>query len=198
MKFEAKSRKKIERVLNDIVKPRVVHLNFIRSSRIEDQFGGETIAEEFSALYVFLQYSVAVQRFELIKDIIDFIYFHCCKDNSLDGIVNRIYLFNNINNSIKLSGINQFRRQSCNFAKLEDEILAFEAGENMRIISQFIKNYGENALFIFITDKEGCRLSDDIAKRNRTASKQSLWVRILDEDLDIHKGLPELNRGSLE
>jgi len=81
---------------------------------------------------------------------------------------------------------------------LQDQIMTFEAGENMRIISQFIKTYDENALFIFITDKEGFKLSDDITKRNRLASKQSLWIRILDEGLEIHKGLPELNWGNIE
>lgn|GEM_PF-3366459 len=198
MRFEAKSHREIERALNEIVKPRVVHSDSARSSRLEDQFGGETIAEAFSELYVFLQYPVAVQRFDLAKDIIDFIYFRCCKDGVSDGIVSRTYLFNDNNNSIKLSDINRFRTQSCNFTKLQDQIMTFEAGENMRIISQFIKTYDENALFIFITDKEGFKLSDDITKRNRLASKQSLWIRILDEGLEIHKGLPELNWGNIE
>jgi len=54
-----------------------------------------------------------------------------------------------------------------------------------------------NALFVFITDLEGCELSDEIIKKKRHASKRSLRIQILDESIEIHKGLPNLNRGSI-
>jgi len=58
-------------------------------------------------------------------------------------------------------------------------------------LNRFMDN-SENALTVFITDKIGCKLNDSIKGRNKWIAKQSIWI-IMDEDyIDVKKGVPEI------
>jgi len=48
----------------------------------------------------------------------------------------------------------------------------------------------KNALCVFITDNLGCELSDILKKKNRNISKQSIWILVEGECIEVRKGIP--------
>lgn len=191
--LDSGSRLGLDRLLRRMVNVMTVYSSEAPSRRIEGQFGGETMEEQFSDMAVYLQYSSVVQKREVVDPIIRKIYMICGEINRHHEIVNRIYLFNTVEEQIKLATRNRQTWQALDPDRLSTAIREFQTSKNIRILPR-LDRFEENSLLVFITDWEGCELGEEPLKRLRRAKNQSIWVRIGDESMEIRSGFPEKNQ----
>ncbi|MPM18018.1 hypothetical protein SDC9_64419 [bioreactor metagenome] len=187
-------RLQLRKILTSIVNIRPVYSYDVPSRRLEGQFGGEMMKEGFSEIDVYIQYAPALLNYEFIKDIISRCYYTCKEINAGESLGIRCYLYNDINNGIRLIDRNVFFVQSDEKKeKFSKEIKEFSVGQDIRILNRLSHStdiIGENALCVFITDNLGCELSDNLKKKNRNISKQSIWILAENECIVIRKGIP--------
>lgn len=110
--FNRTARLSIERILRTMVNVMPIYSDEAPSRRIEGQFGGEIMEEQFSEMFVYIQYSSQLAKSEIVKDIIFKFYNGCYSINKGSGLTNRIFLFNDVNNKIKLASRNLMRSQA--------------------------------------------------------------------------------------
>ena len=126
-----KSQQKIQlkKILNSVINIKPVDSYDVPSRRIEGQFGGETMKELFSEINVYIQYSPTLSDYEILKAIISQCYYTCKNLNIGESIRIRCYLFNDINNGIKLFNKNVFLGQNDEEETFLKEIKEFKIGE---------------------------------------------------------------------
>lgn len=149
--------------------------------------------EVFSETNVYIQYYPTLLNYEILKDIINQCYYTCKKINTGEPMRIRCYLFNDINNGIKLINKNGFLRQNDEKETFLKEIREFSVGEDIRTLNRLSYSTNladEKTLYIFITDNLGCELSDILKRKNRSISKQSIWILVESEHIEIRKGIP--------
>jgi len=121
------------------------------------------------------------KKYELLRDIVSRCYYLCKKINAGDSVGFSNYLFNDENNNIKLLDKYLFFRQNGGNETFRKEISEFKIGEDIRVLhklSNYSKVIDENAVLVFITDSKGCELSNELKKKYRRISKQSIWFKI--------------------
>ena len=192
LELDNQSLRSLERLLGKMVTVMCVYSGDAPSRRIEGQFGSEIMEEQFSDMMVYLQYSSIMDKPETYESIIRGIYKGCCKINRHHRMVNRIFLFNSEDGQVHLACRNQVPGQALISEKLSQAIKEFQPSENVRTISH-LNRIQENTLMVFITDSEGCELSEDLMKRYLRASKQAMWVKVGEENMEIQIGFPELS-----
>lgn len=192
--LNSQQRLQLRKILTSIVNIRPVYSYYVPSRRLEGQFGGEMMKEVFSEINIYIQYTPALLNHELLNDIITQCYYTCKEINAGESLGIRCYLFNNIANGIK--PINRYIFFGQSDEKRETflkEINEFSVGEDVRILNRLSSSTNiidENALCVFITDNLGCELSDILKKKNRSISKQSIWILAGSEGIEIRKGIP--------
>lgn len=183
----------LEEILSFMVDIRPVYSNEAISRRIEGQFGAETMKEVFSEINIYLQYTSKVLNYEVLKDIIKQCYSSCKKINAGEPMGISCFLFNNLKSGISLINKNMFLGQSAEKETFLKEISEFSVGSDIRTLNRLAYSTNlidESALYIFITDNLGCELSGILKKNNRSISKQSLWILMEDDHIEVKKGIP--------
>ena len=191
LELDNQSLSSLDRLLGKMVKVMCVYSVDAPSRRIEGQFGSEVMEEQFSDMMVYLQYSSVTDKPETYESIIRGIYKGCCKINRHHRMVNRIYLFNSSDEQIQLACRNQVPGQALISEKLSQAIKEFQPSENVHTISH-LNRIQENTLMVFITDSEGCELSEELKKRYRRATRQAIWVKVGEDSMEIRIGFPEI------
>lgn len=189
--------RELERVLRSIVKVKTCYSYEVFSHRIEGQFGGEIMEQRFSEMNIYLQNSLKVQNYETIKEIVTKCYILSKKINAGDPIKLRNYLFSDVNDGIKLISNDLFLRKDGDKEAFLKEISEFVANDNGRILYRLqntSKSIDENAVFIFITDNKGCELSDALKMKYNKIKKQSVWIKINGDNIEIIQGLPSIEK----
>ena len=189
--------RELERVLRSIVKVKSCYSYEVCSHRIEGQFGGEIMEQRFSEMNIYLQNSPMTQNYETIKEIVTKCYILSKKINAGDPIKLRNFLFNDDNDGIKLISNDLFLRQDGDKEAFLKEISNFDAKDNCRILYRLQNNsklIDENAVLIFITDNKGCELSDALKMKYNKIKKQSVWIKINGDDIEIIQGLPSMEK----
>lgn len=183
----------LRKLINSAVNIKPVYSCETRSGRIEGQFGGEIMKEAFSDINVYIQYTQTVMNYEILKDIISQCYVLCKRINLTVPIGMRCFLFNDINNGIRLINKYAFLRQNDEKETFLKESREFSVVEDIRTLNRLSNSTNfvdENALCIFITDNMGCELSDILKKKNRSIGKQSIWILVESEHIEARKGIP--------
>lgn len=191
--MNSQTRFKLEKILKSVVNIRPVYSNDVQSRRIEGQFGGETMKEVFSEINFYLQYTPPLLNYNVLKDIVNQCHYTCKKINAGEPKRISCYLFNDINNGIRLINKNVFLRQNDEKESFIKEIREFSVGEDIRTLNRLAYSTNvadENSLCIFITDNLGCELSDILKSKNRNISKQSLWILVDGEHIEVKNGIP--------
>ena len=188
------SLRSLDRLLGKMVTVMTVYSSEAPSRRIEGQFGSEVMEEQFSDMAVYLQYSSILDNPEVVENIIRSIYKACCKINRHYQMLNRIFLFNTPDGQIKLACRNRLSGQALDPEALSQAISDFVPSEDVRTINQLYR-VEQNSLLVFITDSSGCQLSEDILKRKRRVARQSIWIKIGEEGMEIRRGFPERTKG---
>jgi hypothetical protein len=192
LELDNQSMRSLERLLRKMVKVMCVYSGDAPSRRIEGQFGSEVMEEQFSDMVVYLQYSSITAKPEAYESIIRGIYKGCCNVNRHYQMLNRVYLFNRSDEQIQLACRNQVPGQAFNAEKLSQAIKEFQPSENVQTLAH-LNRIEENTLMVFITDSEGCELSEALMKRYRRANKQAIWVKAGEDSMEIQMGFPETN-----
>jgi hypothetical protein len=192
--------RQLERIIKSIVNVKVVYSNEVQSRRIEGQFGGEMIRVMFSEIIVYIQYSPKLIQSKVLEDVVDQCKLQCKRANAGLPFASRHYLFNNINDGITLIDKRIFLRKKEDGVTLLKAIEGFEVGEDIRVLNKIFtfSNISNNTLCVFITDDMGCELSDHVKMRYRRIHKQSIWISIDEENVEVKKGIPILNIKSVE
>lgn len=183
----------LRKLINSAVNIKPVYSCEAPSRRIEGQFGGEIMKEAFSEINIYIQYTQAVMIYEILKDIISQCYVLCKHINLTIPIGMRCFLFNDINNGIRLINKYAFLRQKDEKETFLKEVREFRVGEDIRTLNRLSNSTNfvdKNALCIFITDNLGCELSEILKRKNRSISKQSIWILVESEHIDARKGIP--------
>ena len=188
------SLRSLDRLLGKMVTVMTVYSSEAPSRRIEGQFGSEVMEEQFSDMAVYLQYSSILDNPEVIENIIRSIYKACCKINRHYRMLNRILLFNTPEGQIKLACRNRLSGQVLDPKPLAQAISDFVPSEDVRTMNQLYR-VEQNSLLVFITDEAGCQLSEDILKRKLRVARQSIWIKIGEEGMEIRRGFPERTKG---
>lgn len=171
----------LESILRSIVSVRVTYSYEAPSRRIEGQFGGETTEEGFSEINVYLQHSPQLQNFEILKNMISECVYRCKKINRSNDIGYTNFLFNDAENDLKLLNKYLFLRMSDGNEIFQKESANFNASSDVRTINRLTlhrKIIDDNALLVFITDNDGCELSNEMKIKYRRVGKQSIWIKI--------------------
>ncbi len=187
--LDSPSMRNLERMLSRMVKVMVGYSAEAPSRRIEGQFGSDIMEEQFSDMSVYLQCSSILEKAETLESIIRGIYKSCCVINRHYSMPNQIYLFNVLDHQIKLASRNMVSYQAYRMDQLAKAIVEFQPAENVRMLSR-LNRFEENTLLIFITDSQGCELSEELAKRYRRARDQAIWVKVREESMEIRRGFP--------
>lgn len=186
-------RLQLEKIIKSVVNIRPVYSYEVQSRRIKGQFGGETMQEVFSEINFYLQYTPTLLNYDVLKDIINQCNYTCKKINAGEPKKIRCYLFNDINNGIRLMNKNVFLRQNDEKESFLKEIREFSVGEDIRTLNRLAYSTNvadENSLCIFVTDNLGCELSDILKRKNRNIRRQSLWILVNGEHIEVKKGIP--------
>lgn len=191
------SLRSLDRLLGKMVTVMTVYSSEAPSRRIEGQFSSEIMEEQFSDIAVYLQYSSILDNPEVVENVIRSIFKACCKINRHYRMLNRIYLFNRSDEKVQLACRNQVSGQALISDKLSQAIKEFEPSESVRTISH-LNRIQENTLMVFITNSEGCELSEELKKRYRRATRQAIWAKVGEDSMEIQMGFPELEIPSPE
>jgi len=189
--------RELERVLRSIVKVKNCYSYEVCSHRIEGQFGGEIMEQRFSEMNIYLLNAPKTQNYETIKEIVTKSYNLSKKINAGDPIKLRNYLFSDVNDGIKLINNDLLFRQNGDKEAFLKEISEFDAKDNGRILYRLQNNsklIDENAALIFITDNKGCELSDALKMKYNKIKKQSVWIKINGDNIEIIQGLPSIEK----
>lgn len=190
MNFQQKH--KLEKMLNSVVNVLFVHSYDVQSRRIEGQFGGEIIKKGFSEIYIYIQYNQSFIFDEVLKDIVRQCYSACKKISAGMALKLKCYLFTDINEGIVPINYNLFFGQKDDRQAFLNAVGVFQVGGDIRKLNRLSNSsiISENAVCIFITDKLGCELSDNVKMKYKKIAKQSVMILIDGEDIEIEKGLP--------
>lgn len=193
LELDNQSLRSLDRLLRKMVTVMRVYSVDAPSRRIEGQFGSEVMEEQFSDMVIYLQYSSVTAKPEAYESIIRGIYKGCCKVNRHSRMVNRIYLFNSVDDQVHIACRNQVSGQALISEKLSQAIKEFQPSEDVRTISH-LNRIQENTLMVFITDAEGGELSEELMKRYRRATRQAIWVKVGEDSMEIQMGFPEIRK----
>jgi hypothetical protein len=185
---------KLDRTLRAIVKTQVVYSTSAPSRRILGQFGAETVSEHFSCIKVYIQFGQATSDFHRMKELISECVYRCRKVNQSNIINFSNFLFSEGEGELKLLDKYMFLG-STNGEEAYNRILAsFRPSDNNRILNRLVRGrpLDRNALLVFITDHKGCAISDATIHIHRGIERQSIWIRISDDKVDVTRGLPRI------
>ena len=184
----------LERTLRSVVKVKFVYSNDVQSRRIEGQFGGEMLKKVFTEINIYIQHNPTILNFEKLKEVVSQCYKTCKRINAGARLGIRCHFFNDKDRGVVQIDKGIFFSSNQAQDSLDKALADFHVGSDNRTITRlnrFMDN-SENALTVFITDKIGCKLNDSIKGRNKWIAKQSIWI-IMDEDyIDVKKGVPEI------
>lgn len=190
----------LEKTLSSVVKLKVVYSNDVQSKRIEGQFGGEMLKKAFSEINIYIQYTPTLLNYKILRDIINQCYYSSMRIKSGERLGIRCYMFNDIDYGIMPIDKTVFFKPNHEQDPLIKAIEEFHASGDIRTLNRLTRanNISENTLCLFITDNLGCELSDNVKMKYKRINKQSIWVIVDGEKIDVKKGIPTLNYKSME
>jgi hypothetical protein len=181
VRFKSDTRKELQKLTSS----NLAFISDAPSYRVEGQFGAERVIEGISAVNFFIDSEFEQEKIDMLKNVINMFV-------SQIKILNKGY----IDAVIKTAVLN-YMNEPAVWLNYKSESLAVELGKvwgNKTVTSLSHKraaSYLKDGIAIFITNEKGCSFNEEYLKQFRLLDRRSLWVKIVDDQYELQKGLPK-------
>ena len=188
--LETKKRYELQRLIKGAMQVSDGWSNGAPSRRIEGQYGADSDISYFSHISIFIQYPIIQAQYELILELAETIFRHARSISYNNVIPSNIYLFNDQEQQILV--LSKESTATVHRPAFTTRVAAFVPGDDHRRLTSFIQRNDKNTLYVFITDETGVEFEKKLKMNLNRHQKQSIWLKIDGDDLQMKKGFPEL------